>query len=101
MNIDRQLAAYEVEYHVLQEEIVASISSGPASPKILREEEVQKSDRLEESNKNLQKQVRELQAQVREAQTNIRLLEANLTANQAMYGRLEQQVLFMVQLLLI
>ena len=110
LDISRQLAAYEVEYHVLQEEIVLANNSngggvglpGSGSSPGLQSLEQQmaeegwkdKSQRLEEMNAALQKQVRELQAQVQSAKVTTRILENNLTASQAKYGRLERKVRF-------
>ena len=95
LDISRQLTAYEVEYHVLQEETVAA---GLASPPnglhaaVAGADVHTKWDRLEKTNQALQKQVRDLQNQVHMGKTSYRILEANLTAHQAMYTRLERQV---------
>ena len=95
MDISRQLAAYEVEYHVLQEEIVAGIAS-PISPQHQHatEDLIEKTRFLEESNMVLQKQVRELQAQLQSAKVTTRILENNLSASQSKYTRLEREVSF-------
>jgi hypothetical protein len=99
LDIGRQLAAYEVEYHVLQEEMAAGLASPPSSPHPISsggslpfDSPPAKWDRLEKSNQVLQKQVRDLQNQLQSSKTNYRVLEANLTAQQAMYTRLERQV---------
>lgn len=92
LDISRQLAAYEVEYHVLQEEIVAGIAS-PVSPQQHDVEDwKEKAHHLEESNMALQKQVRELQAQLQSAKVTTRILENNLSASQSKYARLEREV---------
>lgn len=92
LDISRQLAAYEVEYHVLQEEIVAGIAS-PVSPQQHDVEDwKEKARHLEESNMALQKQVRELQAQLQSAKVTTRILENNLSASQSKYARLEREV---------
>jgi hypothetical protein len=95
LDISRQLAAYEVEYHVLQEEIVAGIAS-PISPQHQHatEDLIEKTRFLEESNMVLQKQVRELQAQLQSAKVTTRILENNLSASQSKYTRLEREVSF-------
>ena len=92
MDISKQLAAYEVEYHVIQEEVVTSMSSAPTSPKLQSGGSMLKSMELEESNQNLQKQVRELQTQLQRAKTNSCLLEARLKESQTNEIKLERQV---------
>ena len=96
LDISRQLAAYEVEYHVLQEEIVAGIASTQNSPQNpVVEDWAEKARHLEESNIALQKQVRELQAQLQSAKVTTRILENNLGASQSKYSRLEREVFFL------
>lgn len=113
LDISRQLAAYEVEYHVLQEEIMmggsacgivgsSGLGASPASGSSMQSLEQQlraaedcwkeKSQRLEEMNQVLQKQVRELQAQLQSAKVTTRILENNLTASQSKYIQLERKV---------
>ena len=93
MDISRQLAAYEVEYHVLQEEIVAGVVSPANSPQQNDVEEwMEKARHLEETNMALQKQVREMQAQLQAAKVTTRILENNLSASQSKYVRLEREV---------
>ena len=93
LDISKQLAAYEVEYHVIQEEVVvASVSSAPASPKMHAEGSLLKSIELEESNLSLQKQVRELQAQLQRSKTNACLQEVRLKDCQSAQTKLERQV---------
>ena len=99
MDISRQLAAYEVEYFVLQEEIIASIASTPANAQQFQQQQqppddwVEKTQRLEELNQTLQKQVHELQAQVQAAKLNSRILETNLNVSQSKCNRLERKVI--------
>lgn len=93
LDISRQLAAYEVEYHVLQEEIVAGVVSPANSPQQNDVEEwMEKARHLEETNMALQKQVREMQAQLQAAKVTTRILENNLSASQSKYVRLEREV---------
>lgn len=94
LDISRQLAAYEVEYHVLQEEIIAGIASTSNSPQNRDSEDwAEKARHLEESNTALQKQVRELQAQLQSAKVTTRILENNLSASQSKFTRLEREVI--------
>lgn len=93
LDISRQLAAYEVEYHVLQEEIVAGIASPICPQKQDAEDWREKARHLEESNIALQKQVRELQAQLQSVKVTTRILENNLSASQSKYTRLEREVI--------
>lgn len=87
------MAAYEVEYHVLQEEIVAGIANSSNSPQNpVMEDWTEKVRHLEESNSTLQRQVRELQAQLQSAKVTTRILENNLSASQSKYTRLEREV---------
>lgn len=90
LDISRQLAAYEVEYHVLQEEIGAGGPNGTQTH--VSEDLTEKVRHLEESNSALQKQVRELQAQLQSAKVTTRILENNLCASQSKYTRLEREV---------
>ena len=94
LDISKQLAAYEVEYHMMQEEVVASIASAPASPKIHDEQSRFQSMQLQESNANLQKQVRDLQAQVQQAERKANLLEVTLKESQITQAKSERQVTY-------
>ena len=96
LDISKQLAAYEVEYHVIQEEVVASISSAPTSPKSHTEGSMLASMQLEESNLNLQKQIRELQTQLQRAKTSSCLLEVRLKESQSTQANLERQVISVI-----
>ncbi|GLG97701.1 Ecotropic viral integration site 5 ortholog [Gryllus bimaculatus] len=80
MDITKQLHEYEVEYHVLQEEM--------ASPR----PEYEDLHRLEEANKLLTQQNHSLSEQLEIATSNIHRLETTRTAQQASINRLESQI---------
>lgn len=53
---------------------------------------MEKAERFEESNRELQKEVRELQAELQSAKLTARVLENNLSASQLKCSRLEREV---------
>ncbi|XP_046903618.1 TBC1 domain family member 4 isoform X5 [Hypomesus transpacificus] len=70
MDISKQLHAYEVEYHVLQDEMV-----DPATP---HGDDSERLDRLEKTNTQLKKQNMELLEKLQAARQKIQSLETNV-----------------------
>lgn len=82
MDISKQLHAYEVEYHVLQEEMIAT-------PQTV---DVEAMERLEAANKNLKLHNQELLDERQAAQNTIQCLERNISSYQACTSRQESQL---------
>lgn len=80
MDIAKQLQAYEVEYHVLQEEL---IDSSPLSDN-------QRMDKLEKTNSSLRKQNLDLLEQLQVANARIQSLEATVEKLLASESKLKQ-----------
>ncbi|XP_054996292.1 TBC1 domain family member 1 isoform X2 [Sorex araneus] len=83
MDISKQLQAYEVEYHVLQEEL---IDSSPLSDN-------QRMDKLEKANSSLRTQNLDLLEQLQVANGRIQSLEAAVERLQASESKLKQAAL--------
>ncbi|XP_005074441.1 TBC1 domain family member 1 isoform X1 [Mesocricetus auratus] len=83
MDIAKQLQAYEVEYHVLQEEL---IDSSPLSDN-------QRMDKLEKTNSSLRKQNLDLLEQLQVANAKIQSLEATVEKLLTSESKLKQSVL--------
>ncbi|XP_032129707.1 TBC1 domain family member 1 isoform X4 [Sapajus apella] len=83
MDIAKQLQAYEVEYHVLQEEL---IDSSPLSDN-------QRMDKLEKTNSSLRKQNLDLLEQLQVANGRIQSLEATIEKLLSSEGKLKQAML--------
>lgn len=83
MDIAKQLQAYEVEYHVLQEEL---IDSSPLSDN-------QRMDKLEKTNNSLRKQNLDLLEQLQVANSRIQSLEATVEQLLSSESRLKQALL--------
>ncbi|CAK6433236.1 unnamed protein product [Pipistrellus nathusii] len=83
MDISKQLQAYEVEYHVLQEEL---IDSSPLSDN-------QRMDKLEKTNSSLRKQNLDLLEQLQVANGRIQSLEATVEKLLANESKLKQAAL--------
>ncbi|XP_032772973.1 TBC1 domain family member 1 isoform X2 [Rattus rattus] len=83
MDIAKQLQAYEVEYHVLQEEL---IDSSPLSDN-------QRMDKLEKTNSSLRKQNLDLLEQLQVANARIQSLEVTVEKLLTSEGKLKQAVL--------
>ncbi|XP_075799572.1 TBC1 domain family member 1 isoform X5 [Microtus pennsylvanicus] len=83
MDIAKQLQAYEVEYHVLQEEL---IDSSPLSDN-------QRMDKLEKTNSSLRKQNLDLLEQLQVANARIQSLEATVEKLLASESKLKQAAL--------
>ncbi|XP_066243268.1 TBC1 domain family member 1 isoform X1 [Saccopteryx leptura] len=83
MDISKQLQAYEVEYHVLQEEL---IDSSPLSDN-------QRMDRLEKTNSSLRKQNLDLLEQLQVANGRIQSLEATVEKLLTNESKLKQAAL--------
>ncbi|XP_019597493.2 TBC1 domain family member 1 isoform X3 [Rhinolophus sinicus] len=83
MDISKQLQAYEVEYHVLQEEL---IDSSPLSDN-------QRMDRLEKTNSSLRKQNLDLLEQLQVANGRIQSLEATVEKLLTSESKLKQAAL--------
>ncbi|XP_055981526.1 TBC1 domain family member 1 isoform X3 [Sorex fumeus] len=83
MDISKQLQAYEVEYHVLQEEL---IDSSPLSDN-------QRMGKLEKANSSLRKQNLDLLEQLQVANSRIQSLEAAVQKLQASESKLKQEAL--------
>ncbi|XP_036274597.1 TBC1 domain family member 1 isoform X5 [Pipistrellus kuhlii] len=83
MDISKQLQAYEVEYHVLQEEL---IDSSPLSDN-------QRMDKLEKTNSSLRKQNLDLLEQLQVANGRIQSLEATIEKLLANESKLKQAAL--------
>ncbi|XP_035149792.1 TBC1 domain family member 1 isoform X7 [Callithrix jacchus] len=83
MDIAKQLQAYEVEYHVLQEEL---IDSSPLSDN-------QRMDKLEKSNSSLRKQNLDLLEQLQVANGRIQSLEATIEKLLSNESKLKQAML--------
>ncbi|XP_059967237.1 TBC1 domain family member 1 isoform X6 [Mesoplodon densirostris] len=83
MDISKQLQAYEVEYHVLQEEL---IDSSPLSDN-------QRMDRLEKTNSSLRKQNLDLLEQLQVANGRIQSLQATIEKLLTSESKLKQATL--------
>ncbi|XP_045378348.1 TBC1 domain family member 1 isoform X11 [Camelus bactrianus] len=83
MDISKQLQAYEVEYHVLQEEL---IDSSPLSDN-------QRMDKLEKTNSSLRKQNLDLLEQLQVANGRIQSLEATIERLLTSESKLKQATL--------
>ncbi|XP_030881704.1 TBC1 domain family member 1 [Leptonychotes weddellii] len=83
MDISKQLQAYEVEYHVLQEEL---IDSSPLSDN-------QRMDKLEKTNSSLRKQNLDLLEQLQVANGRIQSLEATVEKLLTSESKLKQATL--------
>lgn len=83
MDIAKQLQAYEVEYHVLQEEL---IDSSPLSDN-------QRMDKLEKTNSSLRKQNLDLLEQLQVANARIQSLEVTVEKLLTSESKLKQAVL--------
>lgn len=83
MDIAKQLQAYEVEYHVLQEEL---IDSSPLSDN-------QRMDKLEKTNSSLRKQNLDLLEQLQVANSRIQSLEATVEKLLSSESKLKQALL--------
>ncbi|XP_053433444.1 TBC1 domain family member 1 isoform X6 [Nycticebus coucang] len=83
MDIAKQLQAYEVEYHVLQEEL---IDSSPLSDN-------QRMDKLEKTNNSLRKQNLDLLEQLQVANGKIQSLEATIKKLLSSESKLKQAAL--------
>ncbi|XP_023363761.1 TBC1 domain family member 1 isoform X2 [Otolemur garnettii] len=83
MDIAKQLQAYEVEYHVLQEEL---IDSSPLSDN-------QRMDKLEKTNSSLRKQNLDLLEQLQVANGKIQSLEATIEKLLSSESKLKQAAL--------
>ncbi|XP_042534386.1 TBC1 domain family member 1 isoform X3 [Dipodomys spectabilis] len=83
MDIAKQLQAYEVEYHVLQEEL---IDSSPLSDN-------QRMDKLEKTNSSLRKQNLDLLEQLQVANSRIQSLEATIEKLLSNESKLKQATL--------
>ncbi|XP_060044203.1 TBC1 domain family member 1 isoform X3 [Erinaceus europaeus] len=83
MDISKQLQAYEVEYHVLQEEL---IDSSPLSDN-------QRMDKLEKTNSSLRKQNLDLLEQLQVANSRIQSLEATVEKLLTSESKLKQAAL--------
>ncbi|KAM7154515.1 TBC1 domain family member 1 isoform 8-T9 [Molossus nigricans] len=83
MDISKQLQAYEVEYHVLQEEL---IDSSPLSDN-------QRMDKLEKTNSSLRKQNLDLLEQLQVANSRIQSLEATVEKLLTNESKLKQAAL--------
>ncbi|XP_047575049.1 TBC1 domain family member 1 isoform X3 [Lutra lutra] len=83
MDIAKQLQAYEVEYHVLQEEL---IDSSPLSDN-------QRMDKLEKTNSSLRKQNLDLLEQLQVANGRIQILEATVERLLSSESKLKQATL--------
>ncbi|XP_040821978.1 TBC1 domain family member 1 isoform X2 [Ochotona curzoniae] len=83
MDIAKQLQAYEVEYHVLQEEL---IDSSPLSDN-------QRMDKLEKTNSSLRKQNLDLLEQLQVANSRIQSLEATVEKLLGSESKLKQALL--------
>ncbi|XP_033069851.1 TBC1 domain family member 1 isoform X7 [Trachypithecus francoisi] len=83
MDIAKQLQAYEVEYHVLQEEL---IDSSPLSDN-------QRMDKLEKTNSSLRKQNLDLLEQLQLANGRIQSLEATIEKLLSSESKLKQAML--------
>lgn len=82
LDISRKLQAYEVEYHVLQEEMIYSTERGNADYL----------SKLEENNRNLKRQNMELLEQLQAAHGTVSNLESAVISHQSTVKRLEGRV---------
>ncbi|XP_072920949.1 TBC1 domain family member 1-like isoform X4 [Hemitrygon akajei] len=83
MDLSKQLQAYEVEYHVLQDELMDS------SPTMTENERLEK---LEKSNNSLRKQNSDLLEELEVAHTKIESLEATVNTLLSNEGKLKQAI---------
>ncbi|XP_078072032.1 TBC1 domain family member 1 isoform X5 [Mustelus asterias] len=83
MDLSKQLQAYEVEYHVLQDELMDS------SPAMSENERLEK---LEKSNNSLRKQNSDLLEELEVAHTKIESLEATVKSLLSNEGKLKQAI---------
>ncbi|GAB6033289.1 ecotropic viral integration site, variant 3 [Chamberlinius hualienensis] len=84
LDISKQLHAYEVEYHVLQEEMLSSPASSSAQSEDI--------ERLEQTSRNLKRQNMELLEEVQMAYNNVRTLERTISSYQACNSKLDSRV---------
>ena len=82
LDITKQLQAYEVEYHVLQEEMMQSPSRG----------DTEFIARLELSNQNLRQQNRDLIDQLQSAHSHNHSLDVQLNQEQATQSKLKSHI---------
>ncbi|XP_032882790.1 TBC1 domain family member 1 isoform X11 [Amblyraja radiata] len=83
MDLSKQLQAYEVEYHVLQDELIDS------SPTMTENERLEK---LEKINNSLRKQNSDLLEELEVAHTKIESLEATVNTLLSNEGKLKQAI---------
>lgn len=83
MDLSKQLQAYEVEYHVLQDELIDS------SPTMTENERLEK---LEKNNNSLRKQNSDLLEELEVAHTKIERLEATVNTLLSNEGKLKQAI---------
>ncbi|XP_055493673.1 TBC1 domain family member 1 isoform X5 [Leucoraja erinacea] len=83
MDLSKQLQAYEVEYHVLQDELIDS------SPTMTENERLEK---LEKNNNSLRKQNSDLLEELEVAHTKIESLEATVNTLLSNEGKLKQAI---------
>uniref|UniRef100_UPI00398E6036 TBC1 domain family member 1-like isoform X2 n=1 Tax=Pristiophorus japonicus TaxID=55135 RepID=UPI00398E6036 len=83
MDLSKQLQAYEVEYHVLQDELIDS------SPPMSENERLEK---LERNNNSLRKQNSDLLEELEVAHTKIESLEATVNTLLSNEGKLKQAI---------
>ncbi|XP_035681037.1 TBC1 domain family member 1-like isoform X4 [Branchiostoma floridae] len=82
LDISKQLHAYEVEYHVLQEEMISSPQRG----------DVDRMEKLEQANRNLKRQNMELLEKLQTSHSSIHSLEATVASLQSEQNKLRSSV---------
>nr|CAH1267700.1 TBC1D1 [Branchiostoma lanceolatum] len=82
IDISKQLHAYEVEYHVLQEEMISSPQRG----------DVDRMEKLEQANRNLKRQNMELLEKLQTSHSSIHSLEATVASLQSEQNKLRSGV---------
>lgn len=82
LDITKELHAYEVEYHVIQEEFSSSPPRG----------DFELLSQLEATNRNLKRQNKELLEELQATHSNIRCLERNISSYQACTSRYESRL---------
>ncbi|XP_048391048.1 TBC1 domain family member 1 isoform X2 [Stegostoma tigrinum] len=83
MDLSKQLQAYEVEYHVLQDELIDSSAAMSDNERL---------EKLEKNNNSLRKQNSDLLEELEVAHTRIESLEATVKALLSNEGRLKQVI---------
>ncbi|XP_048456698.1 TBC1 domain family member 1 isoform X4 [Rhincodon typus] len=83
MDLSKQLQAYEVEYHVLQDELIDSSAAMSDNERL---------EKLEKNNNSLRKQNSDLLEELEVAHTKIESLEATVKALLSNEGRLKQVI---------